>query len=120
MNFTSNPNILGGSASIASAGTTNIGALKKGYAVISGTTTITAFDTVAAGFVVLCRFSGSLTLTHNATSLILPSAANIQTAAGDVACMLSEGAGNWRCLYYVKANGTPVVGAALVSNGSIL
>ena len=31
------------------------------------------------------QFSGALTLTHNATSLILPGGASITTAAGDVA-----------------------------------
>jgi hypothetical protein len=50
-------------------------------------------------------FAGALTFTHNATSLILPGAANITTAAGDVAWMESLGSGNWRCLVYMPAAG---------------
>jgi len=53
----------------------------------------------------ICTFTGALTLTHNATSLILPGAASITTAAGDVAVFVSEGGGNWRCVSYTKANG---------------
>jgi len=53
----------------------------------------------------ICTFTGALTLTHNATSLILPGAASITTAAGDVAVFVSEGSGNWRCVSYTKANG---------------
>jgi hypothetical protein len=51
-------------------------------------------------------FSGILTLTYNATSLILPSsAANIATAAGDVAEFIYLGSGNWKALNYAKASG---------------
>lgn len=50
-------------------------------------------------------FSGALTLTHNAASLILPGGANIVTAAGDCATFLSLGAGKWRCIKYQPAAG---------------
>jgi hypothetical protein len=46
-----------------------------------------------------------LTLTHNGTSLILPGAENITTAAGDVALMESLGSGNWKCVVYSRQNG---------------
>ena len=36
------------------------------------------------------EFAGSLTLTHNATSLILPTGANIQTSAGDCAVVVQQ------------------------------
>jgi hypothetical protein len=97
---------------IASAGTTNIGAANAEYLAVSGTTTITAFDTVAAGIYRVLKFDGILTLTHNATSLILPGAANITTAAGDVAGFVSLGSGNWRCQWYQRASGAPVVNPA--------
>lgn len=94
--------------SIASAGTTNL-ALATGWSVdITGTTTITAFGTVDAGQVFLLTFTGVLTLTHNATSLILPGGASFTTAAGDVAIMKSLGSGNWRCLSYQRAVTTSV------------
>ena len=97
---------------IASAGTTNIGAANAEYLSVSGTTTITAFDTVVAGIYRVLQFQGALTLTHNGTSLILPGAANITTAAGDVAGFVSLGSGNWRCQWYQRASGAPVVNPA--------
>ncbi len=100
-------------SSIASATTTNIGAAGTMYLTITGTTTITAFDNIAAGQLRYVRFSGALTLTHNATSLILPNnGSNITTANGDTAIFVSEGSGNWRCLMY-----TPVSGSAPAGGG---
>lgn len=97
---------------IASAATTNIGAANAEYLSVSGTTTITAFDTVTAGIYRVLQFQGALTLTHNGTSLILPGAANITTAANDVAGFRSLGSGNWRCEWYQRASGAPVVNPA--------
>lgn len=96
-------------ADIASAGTTNIAAATGNYVVITGTTTITAFGTAQAGARRILRFDGALTLTHNATSLILPGAANITTAQGDVGTFISLGSGNWRCISYTKASGLGIV-----------
>jgi hypothetical protein len=97
-------------SSIASATTTDIGAATGNYAHITGTTTITGLGTVAAGARRLVVFDGALTLTHNATSLILPTSANITTAAGDAAICVSEGAGNWRITHYQRKDGTPLAG----------
>jgi hypothetical protein len=102
-------------AGIASAATTDL-ATATGWSLnITGTTTITSFGTVNAGQMFILRFTGAATLTHNATSLILPGGANITTAANDVAFMKSEGSGNWRCLAYFKANGRPVVDIEQIS-----
>jgi hypothetical protein len=76
------------------------------YLEITGTTTINSFGTVAAGAIRQLTFTGILTLTYNATSLILPGAANIITAAGDTATFRSLGGGNWRCVDYLRANGS--------------
>jgi hypothetical protein len=100
------------SDTIASAGTTDIGAQAEAYLTVSGTTTITSFGTVRAGTIRFLKFSGILTLTQNATSLILPAAANITTAAGDTAVFVSEGSGNWRCLSYNKASQSVVAPSA--------
>lgn len=97
-------------ADIASATTTNIGAATGPYIHITGTTTITAFDTVAAGTQRVVKFTGALILTHNATSLILPGAANITTAANDVAVFRSLGSGNWICVSYVRSAAPPISG----------
>lgn len=95
---------------VASAATCNIGAAASENVRITGTTTITAFDTVASGVWRSGYFSGALTLTYNATSLILPGAANITTAAGDSFIARSLGSGNWKVLFYEKADGTPIAG----------
>lgn len=71
---------------------------------ITGTTTITAFGASATvGQVFYLTFGGSLTLTYNATSLILPGAANITTQANDVAQAVYLGSGNWQVLRYTAA-----------------
>ena len=100
---------------IASAATTDIGAATSNSVIVSGTTTITALGTIAAGAERVVQFSGALTLTHNATSLILPGGASITTAAGDVAYFVSLGSGNWRCTGYQKANGQSVVSSGGIS-----
>ena len=94
---------------ISSAATTPIGAAGTAlYATITGTTTITSFGSVGAGTFRIVEFTGSLTLTHNATSLKLPAGANIVTAAGDVGFFVSLGSGNWKCLHYSRADGSAV------------
>lgn len=87
---------------VASA-TPNIGAALSNNIRITGTTTITAFDTVAAGIRRNVRFEGALTLTYNGTSLILPGGMNITTVANDRAEFLSLGSGNWICTSYEYA-----------------
>jgi hypothetical protein len=88
---------------IASAATTNIGATTSRNVRITGTTTIASFGTAANGIKRNLRFAGALTLTHNATSLILPGGANIATAAGDTAEAVSLGSGNWVLVNYQPA-----------------
>lgn len=90
-------------ADIASATTTDLGAVQGLMHDITGTTTITGFGTVAAGVWKIIKFEGALTLTHNATSLILLTAANRTTGVGDVGMYISEGSGNWRELFYAPA-----------------
>ncbi len=97
---------------IASASTVNIGSAAANSILVTGTTTITAFDTLADGALRRLTFSGVLTLTHNATSLILPTGANIATAAGDCAMFKSLGSGNWRCVSYMRASGAALVSAS--------
>jgi hypothetical protein len=93
---------------VASAATTNIGAATGQYVRVTGTTTITSLGTVNAGVMRWVEFAGVLTLTHNGTSLKLPGSANILTVAGDIGLFVSLGSGNWKCLNYSKADGSPV------------
>jgi hypothetical protein len=95
-------------ASIASATTTDLGAASTEEVLITGTTTITGFGAAAAGTRRCGRFAGALTLTHNGTSLQLPSNANITTQAGDRFTAVSQGGGNWIVKTYTRAGGAPV------------
>ena len=92
-------------ADIASAATVNLATATGNYVHVTGNTTITALGTISAGMRYLLVFDGALTLTHNGTSLILPTGANITTAAGDCAEFVSLGSGNWRCMFYMPAAG---------------
>lgn len=102
-------NLSPAAVNVASAATTDIGAAASPNVNVTGTTTITSFGTAPSGVKRWVTFSGILTLTHNATSLILKGGANITTAAGDTATFVSEGSGNWRCLSYDKASGQAIV-----------
>jgi hypothetical protein len=109
------PSMTGADTAMASAATTNLGTAGSNVVNITGTTTITGLGSTAvtANPLYFCRFTGALTLTHNATSLILPGGANMTTAAGDAVLFKYEGSGNWRCMNYAKADGTAVVGTSL-------
>jgi hypothetical protein len=100
-------------ASIASATTTDLGTVAGNTVLITGTTTITGFGSSASAAKPLyyVRFNGALQLTYNATSLIIPGAANLTTAAGDCALLEYLTGGNWRVSIYQKANGEAIVGA---------
>lgn len=96
---------------IASATTTDLSTVATIGVSISGTVTITGFGT-GANLLRIGKFAGILTLTHNASSLILPGGTNITTAAGDRFIALSDGSGNWTVVAYTKADGTAVVSAS--------
>jgi len=95
--------------SITAAATTDLGGAASNSATVTGNTTITALGTATAGSQRWATFTGTPTLTHNATSLILPTGANITVAAGDSAVFMSLGGGNWRCVGYIRADGTALV-----------
>ncbi len=106
----------GNTGTIASATTTDLGTVQNPVLSVTGTTTITSFGTTAlAGTQKFLNFTGVLTLTHNATSLILPNnGLNITTAAGDTAIAVALGGGNWRVVAYQSASGQ-----ALSANANI-
>ena len=100
----------GKAGDLASASTTDIGAANGVVMDITGTNTITSFGNVTAGATRLVRFTGATTITYNATSMILPGARNLTTAAGDRATFVSLGSGNWLCHSYMKAAGIAMGG----------
>ena len=92
---------------VASSGTCDIGASNSPFARITGTTTITSFGTNYNGPRYL-RFADALILTHSST-LVLPTAANITTVAGDT-CVVIPGATSgtadkWVVVAYQRASG---------------
>ena len=99
---------------VASSATTDIGLQNSNFLRITGTTTITSFGTNYNGprFV---RFSDALILTHNASTLILPTSANITTVAGDRAIVIpvaTAGTANgWQVVAYQRASGQALVSA---------
>lgn len=88
---------------VASSGTISLG--EGGFFHITGTTTITDIDFATAkdGRGAWLEFDGALTLTHNATTLNLPGAANITTAAGDRAYVVQDSTDNVHVLAYQRA-----------------
>jgi hypothetical protein len=90
----------------ASAALCDIGQNDAVRQAITGTTTIASFG-AAVNRLRFLRFTGILTLTHNATSLKLPGAANITTAAGDTAIAMSDPIGNWTITHYTRSATAP-------------
>ncbi len=93
-------------ANIASAATVNLNNATGDAVDITGTTTITAI-TLAEGALRIVRFTGALILTNGA-SLVLPTGANITTAAGDYAVFKGYAAGVVRVVGYTRASGAPL------------
>jgi hypothetical protein len=93
-------------ADVSSDGTLALGT-DGNYFDITGTTTIVTIDTWNVGDIARLHFDGILTLTHHATDLILPGAADIVTAAGDEAMFVEYASGDWRCIHYQRAANIP-------------
>jgi len=108
-------------ASVASATTTNVLGQDSLFVSVTGTTTITSLGT-GAKTLKFVRFTGALTLTHNATSLILPGGTNITTAAGDTMIVVSDASSNARVMNYERAVVAPLAaqpGMALLTSGTV-
>ena len=103
-------------ADIASANALALGD-DGNYFDVTGTTAITSIGTTGhVGTWVKLHFDGILTLTHHATDLVLPTGANIATAAGDEAEFVEYASGDWRCTSYTRADGTALAGSGGASN----
>lgn len=114
------PPVGGGTGTVVSASTADLWSVRQAYVSVTGTTGITALANASAvpGTIKVVRFTGALTLTHNGTSLILPTAANITTAAGDSAIVLALTATNVAVVGYTRADGT-ALGAGANFQGAV-
>jgi hypothetical protein len=101
-----------GNAITATSGTTDLTLANGNFVHITGTTppaiNINSFGLLPAGSRFVLCFDIPVTLVYNATSLIIPGAANVTTAAGDCIMLISEGSGNWRVISYFPGGGLPV------------
>jgi hypothetical protein len=97
------------SGTIASASTTDLGTIQSQVVEITGTTTIGSFGASANPNtpIYFVTFDSALTITYNATSMILPGATNLTTAAGDTAVVQYLGSGNWKVVQYTVAANSP-------------
>lgn len=93
---------------VASATATDIGAQNSCFLKITGTNPITSFGTNYNGPRYL-RFAATLTITHNASTLILPGSANLTVGAGDVLIVAPKATSGtsdgWYAIGYQKASG---------------
>lgn len=103
----------GAESAVTAAATTDLGALATNLALINGNTGITSFGSSASvnNPLFFIRFSGTPVLTYNATSMILPTAANITVAAGDTAVAQYLGSGHWKIVDYLRASGAALAGS---------
>ena len=90
-------------STVTAATTTNIGASDNFKVLIDGAATITSLGSVASKFRVV-RFNNVGTLTHNATTLILPGGQGISYTPGDTGIFASDASGNWRCWYFLATS----------------
>lgn len=107
-------------ADIASASNTALATSTGEIVQVTGSTTITSFGAVPAGNVMkrVVVFTGTPLLTHNPTSLILPSGGNVQVTAGAVAHLVgTPGSSNWRVASFLQ--GSTAVGPALALAASV-
>lgn len=102
-------------ATVASASTTNILGSGSEFVAISGTATITSFGT-GTNRVRFVRATGAFTITHNATTLICPGAADIVAVAGDTFIVVSNASSQARIYTYQRGaqlNASTPIGAIM-------
>lgn len=93
-------------ADIASASDLNVTGPGNSFDV-TGTTQIDTIQSKGLGEFIILQFDGALTLAHDGTNLILPGAADITTAAGDIAVFYEYASADWRCVSYQRAVQAP-------------
>lgn len=94
-------------STLTAASTVDLNSATGNYIHINGTPpiTINSFGTCPAGARFVLMFETAVTMTYNATSLIIPGGTNKTVVAGDCCMIISEGGGNWRIVGYFVAAG---------------
>ncbi len=105
------PFIGGGTATLSSASTVDLGATQQSAITISGTVTITSFGTtMKPGQSKIVIASGAWQLTYNATSMKIPGSANYTMASGDKLIITCVSAGNYDVMVFPKSGQSVAVG----------
>jgi len=109
-------------ADVVSAATTTIWVADGNFIHVTGATgPITSFGTAPQiGSTRIVIFDSTPTITHNATSLILPTGPNIVAAAGDCAVVVAETTANARVVAYFRKDGTQVATASLLQTNTVV
>jgi hypothetical protein len=98
-------------ATVATASGVDLSAAAGNFIELTGSTGITAF-TIAAGATYYVRHTGTaFTLTHNASTLICPTGANITVQPGDCFIVHGRAANQAAITFYQRASGSALVGA---------
>lgn len=100
------PIIGGGTATLASASTTDLCSVPQSFVTITGTTTITSFgSSCVIGQIKFVSLSGALNLTSS-SSMLLPTGATIASQAGDQLTAIYTGGNVWRVTQYLRGDGS--------------
>jgi hypothetical protein len=97
-------------AAITAAASIDLDAATGNMVHIAGSTGISTM-TLAQGAWRILVFDSTPAITHS-SNLILPGAANITAAAGDIMVVVGEGSGVTRCVDYTLASGKPLIESA--------
>lgn len=97
-----------GTVTMASASTVDLSSAPAKRVAITGSATINSLGPGRNLERIVHVVNGGGTLTHNATSLILPGRSNITMEANDWFHATSDAAGNWRVGSYQRASGQQV------------
>lgn len=102
-------------ADIVSAATINLTTATGNLVHVTGSTGPITAITIPSGAERTVVFDSTPTITHHATTLILPGGANITAAAGDSMIVRGDGSGNARVVSYTRAAASPGGGLVLLA-----
>jgi microcystin-dependent protein len=93
---------------VVNSATPNLWVAASNYCNLLGSTAKTGFAAGVAGQTKLIRIDEAVVLTHNATTLDLPTAADVAAAAGDHMLVVCRGTTSNIVLTYFRANGSVI------------
>ncbi len=97
------PVIGGGLNTVASAATTNIGAVKASHVVINGSVNISSFgSSMVPGQIKTVVFGAGLTLIHNGTQMNLPAGGDTVVSAGDRLIVVCTAVNNYTIIAHIR------------------